>query len=216
MTLGAMCAVHPDQEAVGTCERCGLFGCVGCLGVTSGERLCPSCVRRRVAELPALESRASVARSGLFMMGAVHLGLAVVPTGLAGSMSAGLGGFLGVLFFPLFMGTIVAFLKWFHLATKYALALGRPVAETPGSAVLSWFIPVLNLFKPFNLARKMNGAAPVGAWQVCWLGGNVTSSVGGQSGFLGPVSGALMVSAALLGAEVVKQISASLTAPSDD
>jgi len=62
----------------------------------------------------------------------------------------------------------------------------------------------------------MNGAAPVGAWQVCWLGGNVVSSVGGQSEFLGPVSGALMVSAALLGAEVVKQISASLRTPSDE
>jgi hypothetical protein len=164
--------------------------------------------------LPNRESRERDGNMTLETTCAVHLGLAVVPTGVAGSMSAGLGGLLGVLFVPLLVGTAVAFLKWFHLATKYALALGRPVAETSGNAVLSWFIPVLTLFKPFNLARKMNEAAPVGAWQVCWLGGNVTSSVGGQSGFLGTVSGALMVSAALLGAEVVKQISASLTVPS--
>jgi hypothetical protein len=168
MTLKTTCAVHLDQEAVGTCERCGLFGCVGCLIVTAGARLCPTCQRRRVAELPALERRASVARSGLFMMGAVHLGLAVLSIDAVGSMSPALGGLLGALFLPLFVGTAVAFLQWFHLATKYALALGRlPVGETPAKAVLSWFVPVLNFFKPFDLARKMNAKAPVGAWQVC-------------------------------------------------
>lgn len=214
MTQETMCTVHPDQAAVGTCERCGLFGCVGCLGVTSGERLCPSCERRRLAELPSLGRPAAVARSGLYMMAALHLCLAVLGAAGVAGVGTALRATVGALFLPLFIGTIIAFLRWFHLAVRYAQALGRPVAETPGNAVFAWFIPLLNLIKPFDLTRRMNRSALVGPWQVCWVAGNMTSNFGGQVGFMGPLSAAFLVAAALLGAEVVKQVSASLTAPS--
>jgi hypothetical protein len=150
------------------------------------------------------------------MMGAVHLCLAILRVdGVAGAGTAlrAVVGTVGALFLPLFIGTIIAFLKWFHLAVRYAQALGRPVTETPGNAVFAWFIPLLNLIKPFDLTRRMNRSAPVGPWQVCWVAGTMTSNFGGQVGFMGPLSAAFMVAAAFLGAEVVKQVSASLTAP---
>lgn len=43
--LGAYCALHPDQQATRTCERCGNFMCTRCS--QGGEQLtCPTCQER--------------------------------------------------------------------------------------------------------------------------------------------------------------------------
>ncbi|WP_375755185.1 hypothetical protein [Corallococcus exercitus] len=49
--MGASCALHPQREASGTCERCGNFTCDACsLNGTSPR--CPSCRERSGATFP--------------------------------------------------------------------------------------------------------------------------------------------------------------------
>jgi hypothetical protein len=39
---GALCALHPDRQAVGTCRRCGNFACGDC-NQNGAQTLCPTC-----------------------------------------------------------------------------------------------------------------------------------------------------------------------------
>ena len=211
MTPATVCAVHAPRPAVGACARCGTFGCEQCLPPQSVERVCAACLQRQVAHLPPLESRALLARIALWAAGAAGLmlaGASELPLSDSGPLVALLVGLVGLGYLTLLVGTIVVFCLWFHLAVRYGLALGLMAGDTPGFAVGSWFIPFVNLFVPFNIARQLDGSAPVGAWQALWIIGDVASRLsrpafGGVVPFIGP---ALLLGAALAGADVVKRI----------
>jgi hypothetical protein len=47
----------------------------------------------------------------------------------------------------------VLFVIWFHQAATTAARLGRPARRSPGWAVGGWFIPIGNLFLPYQSAR---------------------------------------------------------------
>lgn len=95
---------------------------------------------------------------------------------------------LGFAYFPIFIVTVVMFCRWFHLCVRHAAARGMNLGITPAGAVGSWFIPFVNLVRPFDLSRRMlacmdtderfahNGSL-VGSWQALWIVGNVASNV---------------------------------------
>ncbi|MBI4576691.1 MAG: YIP1 family protein [Planctomycetes bacterium] len=43
---GARCALHPEAEAVASCDRCGGFACADCACEMGGRLLCPACRER--------------------------------------------------------------------------------------------------------------------------------------------------------------------------
>ncbi len=54
------CARHPDALAVGTCARCGTFGCGDCLQPFEGQPTCDGCALR-LTERSAPSARAKLA-----------------------------------------------------------------------------------------------------------------------------------------------------------
>src|SRR5687767_14387192 len=84
MADASICRLHADRPAIGTCERCGSFGCGECLQLVQTQRLCPDCRARMGADLPPLAGRAGLAKLGLWSTGAAGLLLSflelAVPT----------------------------------------------------------------------------------------------------------------------------------------
>lgn len=71
----------------------------------------------------------------------------------------------------LFGLTAVVFLAWLRRVRGNARALGMP-ARTPG-ALLWWFVPVMNLFRPFLVVRAIylasrGGPGRAPGWLVTW------------------------------------------------
>lgn len=142
---------------------------------------------------------------------------------------------LGVLaYFPLYLLCIVLFLVWIHRSAGNAHAFGTPgVSITPGWAVGYWFIPILNLFRPYQAIREIYRASvsddqndwnrlPVPwyfpVWWFCWVIGNLISRIELRAEIfgdgLGPAAIPVSVSSTILGslagifaAVVVRQIS---------
>jgi len=76
------------------------------------------------------------------------------------------GNVIGVLQMLLFIGTAVAFLIWLHRAYKNLPSLGqRHFRFTPGWAVGFYFIPFLNLFRPFQAMRELWHGSEPGHWE---------------------------------------------------
>ena len=82
--------------------------------------------------------------------------------------------------------------------TSRALKTQRRLKITPAWAVLWWFIPLANLYKPYEVMVELWRASdPDGddhwalyprspilpLWWLCWIGGNVASSIAGRIAF---------------------------------
>lgn len=108
----------------------------------------------------------------------------------------------------LFVGTAVAFLIWFHRVHKNLPVLGsRELLYTPGWAVGGFFVPFLNLVRPFQVMREVwHGSDPtrlerdaaadsppigghlgtpslVGWWWALFLVSNFIGYIAGRMGF---------------------------------
>jgi hypothetical protein len=114
----------------------------------------------------------------------VSLGAFAVPQTEEDVGFVGLGvGCLAIVYLALFVVSIVLFCRWFHLLVRHARAQGRPLDVTPASAVGSFFIPFVNLYRPYAIAKQIaegEGAQRVATWQAAWLGGNIISNVGNR------------------------------------
>lgn len=79
-----------------------------------------------------------------------------------------------------------AFLRWFHRAYRNASALGHSAQFTPGWAIGAWFVPFLNLVRPYQIASAMwrhagahvGRGSVVGIWWGMWLASGFISKVG--------------------------------------
>jgi len=73
-------------------------------------------------------------------------------------------GLIGILQVIAYLGTAVAFLTWFHGVHKNLPTLGgRDMKYTPGWAVGGFFVPFLNLVRPFQVMREVwHGSDPSG------------------------------------------------------
>jgi hypothetical protein len=110
---------------------------------------------------------------------------------------------LGALVFSLF--AMIMFLVWLHSATKNVRAFGRyGLKFTPAWAVVSWFIPIVSMFAPYQSVSEIWRASEpesVGVDRTDWVTQRVPSLVGvwwgaylvsgfiGMLGFLMPKSG---------------------------
>lgn len=136
----------------------------------------------------------------------------------------------------LFAATIVVWCLWQHRSHQAARALVPGMDLSAAWAVGCWFVPIVNLFKPFQAMRELWRASeggpawrgqatwPVlGWWWATWLGFNLLGSIPGatdgadldairRGDLIGLVSVTLGVSAALLAVQVVRRIGVRLTA----
>jgi len=87
------------------------------------------------------------------------------------------------------LAAAVTFLAWFHRAYGNALATGSRSQWSRGWAIGAWFVPVLNVFLPAQLAAEIldhaesltgrgSRRALVVVWWLCWVGGNVINWFG--------------------------------------
>lgn len=145
------------------------------------------------------------------------------------------GVFLVLISVPVFIATVVLFCCWIFRANKNAQALG--VTDMPISAGWSvgwWFIPIANLFKPYQATKEIYQAsdpdyglddwrsAPVPAtlrwWWAAWLIGNFVGEIDGRMGasanpqiahvssWTGLASGLLSLIAAVLVIRIIQEI----------
>ncbi len=87
----------------------------------------------------------------------------------------------GLLYLVVFVVAIVLFCWWFHLLVRHAHQRNRSLDTTPAAAVGSFFIPFLNLVRPYGIAKNIAsteaGVSAVNTWQGLWLVGNLLSNV---------------------------------------
>jgi hypothetical protein len=189
----------------------------------------------------------------LLAAGAINSVLSLIASGaLVGSLSdaGGLGApdefgetaaemlYVGVALLQvvIFAATAFAFLMWLHRAYRNLPALGADgLATTPGWAVAYFFIPFVNLFKPFQVVREIwrestpgrearevfggdddeaarPGAPPlVGWWWALWLIANVAGRASHQVGDrLGTIEGMLLASWVSIASDALFVIAAAL------
>lgn len=127
----------------------------------------------------------------------------LLDLGDAGQMSVWLMivGLVSLLQFPVYVFAVVTFLMWLYRTYTNLPSLRSDSTEfTPAWAVGWWFIPIANLFKPFQAVRsvwsesdpdidpnfgflsKTQSGAPMfmAFWWATWLLSNVTSNIAGK------------------------------------
>jgi hypothetical protein len=154
------------------------------------------------------------ALAAMWLLGAcagVHLLFAILHGFMAGGVLGGpnavaageetqqvviiLNAGLLLLNFFAYVGTVVAFLMWLHRAYSNLRPLGAKWLQyTPGWAVGYFFIPFLNLVRPYQAVREVwrwsqsgtieelsftsdTGAPLVGWWWGFWIAANVASNI---------------------------------------
>jgi len=66
-------------------------------------------------------------------------------------------GAVGLMQTAIYLASAVAFLMWFHRAHRNLPALGAwNLKYSPGWAVGSWFIPILNFFRPYQIMAEVS------------------------------------------------------------
>lgn len=151
--------------------------------------------------LTKLASRAKLAQGALALFlifaSAAALGEFLEAFGLV-NVAVGDDQLTGVLLlvylgYPLtFLASVVAIAMWIHRAhANLAFGDAQDLQFTPGWAVGWYFIPIANLFKPFEAMRELWNASHPGrdvsagkavpiivAWWTAWLLGNILSGFG--------------------------------------
>jgi uncharacterized protein DUF4328 len=132
-----------------------------------------------------------------------------------------------------FLATAVAWLFWIHRAYANVAELGTgKTNHSPGWAVGYWFVPIMSLFRPYQITKETwvrsrdagagpsgGGTAVVGWWWLLWVADqiftNATSRLGSGAKsiaalqgvtIMGMIGDALTVGAALLALAVVRRI----------
>lgn len=169
------CAEHPDRRANGTCARCGRFVCGECVQAGAGLH-CASCVRQLMAAVPPGAGLARWIARLLYASAGVSVATASLLVLGTPPVLEILEGLLGLIQLTLFITTGVTFLRWLHRAVRLAETLGADVGATPGWAVGYWFVPFVNLYRPYQVVTRL--AAVIGArlpsglqgwWWALWL-----------------------------------------------
>lgn len=113
----------------------------------------------------------------------------------------------------IFLISVVFVRMWIHRAHANLFDAGLDGLEfTPGWSVGWFFIPIMNLFKPFGAMRELwnrshgdddgyNASSPseVVAWWGCYIVGNILSSIGQRIEGIGPDSVSTGVGLGMIG-----------------
>jgi len=88
-------------------------------------------------------------------------------------------GCLGTLTVPVRLTCGVLFLVWIYLANKNVRALGaRGMEHTPGWCVGWFFVPIANLYMPYQAIREVYQASDPEADALSWPSSRVSSEIG--------------------------------------
>jgi hypothetical protein len=173
----ALCAQHPEREAVRTCTRCGRYACSWC---ERAEGQCRDCARLAVLAVP--DSRARARRAARFFQVAAVMDLLTLVS--HGIWFGGGGGeaeplldsaatVVVVLSLVISVVAQVGLLMWFHRLVRQLKVQGEDMGVTPAMAVWWWLIPIANWVKPYQLmkdaAERLGGmhfaaALPLNIW----------------------------------------------------
>lgn len=97
---------------------------------------------------------------------------------------------VGVLQMVAYIVTAILFLMWFHRAHRNLRSLGaRGLKYSPGWAVGGFFVPFLNLVRPYQVMQEVqkgsdpsgldggasSGSALIGLWWGCWIITNIAA-----------------------------------------
>jgi hypothetical protein len=184
---GAQCATHLDRQSVATCERCGRFTCTAC----AKDRTCLECQLRTREACPRPSRRrerfigaASVAYAICTLLAAPALReIDWTKFNLVGFSGRVLGfTVINTIYFAVWVVLAASWLLWFDELFDWATTRG---VELPGKtfAIVSWFIPVVNIVVPFMTMRKIKvGTAtqtPLEVWwALTWLSLTLATSGG--------------------------------------
>lgn len=127
-----------------------------------------------------------------------------------------------LLYLVAFALCVVSFCVWIHRLYRNLPALGAAQLRfSPRWAVGGWFVPILNLWRPYQVMREIwqqTLAQPVGVlgwWWAAWLISNFVSNVsfrsnlsGGSNDVLDAVRDILDAAAAILAILIVRRITA--------
>ena len=106
----------------------------------------------------------------------------------AGFFALMLTGLLGLATVVVYIATVIAFLMWLYRASNNVAAFGERTQHSSGWAVGSFFVPIMNLFVPYQAAKDIwqksepdaqafsFGAAAVPAFFTAWWGFWITSN----------------------------------------
>lgn len=101
---------------------------------------------------------------------------------------------IGIIQMLLIIATIVSFIMWSSRAYRNLHSLNINLQYTPGWAAGSWFVPFVNLGRPYTIMREIweetqtfflpkeekflvSSAALVGWWWGFWLGQNIIANI---------------------------------------
>ena len=100
------------------------------------------------------------------------LDLSVLPLGEdqeisdnpAGFLALALTGVLGLATIAVYIATVVVFLMWLYRVSNNVGAFGKRTQNSSGWAVGSFFVPIINLFVPYQSVKDIwNKSEPTGA-----------------------------------------------------
>ena len=91
---------------------------------------------------------------------------------------------IGVAYLVMYVISMAFFLRWFHRVYSNLEPLGAHMSYTPGWAIGSWFVPLINLIRPYQIAvETWNGSGPsqggimaaplVQLWWSVWIIDNI-------------------------------------------
>ncbi|MGZ5436585.1 MAG: DUF4328 domain-containing protein [Pyrinomonadaceae bacterium] len=150
----------------------------------------------------------------------------------AGCLALAFTGVLGLATVAVYIATVVVFLMWLYRVSNNVAAFGATTQHSSGWAVGSFFVPIINLFVPYQAVRDIwkksepsaidafsYGVSPPGffpAWWGFWIVSNISSNAYFRmtmaeapieaSATVGILSEVLSIAAAVFAIQVVKEI----------
>jgi len=155
-----------------------------------------------------------------------------ISDNVSGFFAQALKGVLRLTAAAVYIATVVVFLMWLYRVSNNVAAFGQPRQTSGGWAIASFFVPIANLFIPYQAIREIWNksdpaavnslfytASPPGffpAWWGFWLASNVTSNIYFRmtleeapvksSAAVGILSEVLSIAAAVFAIQVIKEI----------
>jgi hypothetical protein len=149
-----------------------------------------------------------------------------------GFLAIALTGVLGLATIAVYIATAVVFLMWLYRVSNNVAAFGKRTANSSGWAVGSFFVPIVNLFIPYQSVKDIwTKSEPTGAdstlyrysppgffpaWWGFWIASNIASNAYFRmtlaetppegSSIVGIISEILSIAAAVFAIQVVKEI----------
>lgn len=133
---------------------------------------------------------------------------------------------IGIVAFSLYIATAIVFAIWFHRAYTNLRAFGHETRHGTGWAIGGWIVPILSLFRPYQITREIwwtsapsaeagtelpSGPPVLVAWWAAWITNGVLGQIVFRTSMNVNTPSALKVATNLqMGSDVVMLVTAVL------